>query len=131
MILIVDDNHQNRQLISRILTVEGLENVTAITAADAFAVIGLVPPVPGQEAPAPLVVPDVILMDIRMPQMDGIEACRQLKASTHFADVPVLMITAEDAPANLQAAFDAGAMDFIAKPFQAQRVLSAIEKVVA
>ncbi|MCX5828269.1 MAG: diguanylate cyclase [Deltaproteobacteria bacterium] len=59
---------------------------------------------------------DLIIMDIVMPEIDGIEACRRIKKDDRFEDVPIIMITALADKGILQSAFDAGAMDYIAKP---------------
>lgn len=59
---------------------------------------------------------DLILMDVLMPGIDGIEACRRLKADERFRDIPVIIVTAVEDLGRLQVAFDAGAMDYITKP---------------
>jgi diguanylate cyclase (GGDEF)-like protein len=59
---------------------------------------------------------DLILMDINMPGISGVEACRQIKAIEHLRDIPIVMVTAEDTDAGLQLAFEAGAVDYIKKP---------------
>ncbi|MCK2088877.1 response regulator [Thauera aromatica] len=61
--------------------------------------------------------PDLILLDVVMPGMDGLETCRQLKAEPAFADIPVIFVTAGTTPADEAAALEAGGVDFIAKPF--------------
>ncbi|MDI9640322.1 hybrid sensor histidine kinase/response regulator [Geitlerinema splendidum] len=60
--------------------------------------------------------PDVILLDVMMPELDGIEACRQIKAKRHCQQIPIIMVTALNAPEDLARAFAAGADDFITKP---------------
>ncbi len=59
---------------------------------------------------------DLILMDILMPELDGVEACRQIKSRLHLCDIPIIMVTANNDRSNLQAAFAAGANDYITKP---------------
>lgn len=59
---------------------------------------------------------DLILMDINMPGLSGVEVCRQIKAIGHLRDIPIVMVTAEDTDAGLQLAFEAGAVDYIKKP---------------
>ncbi len=59
---------------------------------------------------------DLILMDINIPGLSGVEVCRQIKAIGHLRDIPIVMVTAEDTDAGLQLAFEAGAVDYIKKP---------------
>lgn len=69
---------------------------------------------------------DLILMDIEMPGTNGIEATRRLKASSAFIDVPVIIITADTSSDSLQAAFDAGAVDYITKPFNKVELIARV-----
>lgn len=70
--------------------------------------------------------PDVVLLDITMPGLDGLETCRRMKAHAEWADVPVLFITALGETADKVAGFAAGGADYIAKPFQAEEVLARV-----
>ena len=72
--------------------------------------------------------PDLVLMDITMPEMDGIEALKKIKASDPSASV--IMCSAMGQQAMVIEAIQAGAKDYIVKPFQAERVLEAVKKVV-
>src|SRR5262249_54688584 len=67
---------------------------------------------------------DVILMDVELPSPDSIEMCRRLKATPHLRDVPVLILTANPQEETLEAAFAAGASDFLAKPVQTTELLA-------
>ena len=73
----------------------------------------------GQEAVrvARRVHPDVMVLDARMPRMDGLSACRALRDDPATADVPIILVTGEDPATAAPKAFDAGATDFLAKPF--------------
>lgn len=62
-------------------------------------------------------------MDSKMPDMDGIEACRRIKAVGRYQDVPILIVTARDKTKFLKAAFDAGAIDYITKPLDKVELL--------
>ena len=73
---------------------------------------------------------DLILMDIIMPEIDGIEACRNIKKREWLADVPVIMVTATTEKDNLQQAFSAGAMDFIKKPLERVELLSRVRSAL-
>ena len=61
--------------------------------------------------------PDVVVMDARMPSMSGFEACRALRHDPRTADLPIIMMTGDTEPAAAKAAFDAGATDYMSKPF--------------
>lgn len=69
--------------------------------------------------------PDLILLDVRMPQMDGFATCRLLKANTHTRDIPVIFLTAADDKAERLSGFELGAVDYVVKPFASE------EEVVA
>src|SRR6201988_2296205 len=68
--------------------------------------------------------PDLILLDLMMPGMDGIETCRNIKAQDAWKHIPILMMTAADELSSKLAAFEAGAVDFLAKPIQPAEVLA-------
>jgi len=103
-ILIVDDNERMRLLLSRYLDGFGYgEILTAESANQAFKAL-----TPDPEVPASGGV-DLILMDINMPGLDGIEACRRIKNDMGYGDVPVIMVTGESDTKSLKQAFEAGA----------------------
>jgi len=74
------------------------------------------------------VVPDLILLDIEMPEMDGYEAIKVLKSDEKWKDIPVIFLTAKDDPASEVEGFDQGAADYVTKPFSAPMLLKRIEK---
>ncbi|PLX77534.1 MAG: diguanylate cyclase response regulator [Desulfuromonas sp.] len=110
-ILIVDDSELSRRYLADMLEEAGHENLLCASSSEmAFAVIGR-----GlAEAKAPKV--DLILLDINLPHKSGIETCRELKADPELADIPVIIISGVEHLEGLQAAFDAGAMDYLTKP---------------
>ena len=59
--------------------------------------------------------PDIIVLDVQMPEMDGLEACRQLKGNPHTANIPIVLLTAHSEPHVLKEGFEGGAVDFIPK----------------
>jgi DNA-binding response OmpR family regulator len=61
--------------------------------------------------------PDVLVIDARLPQMDGFEACRALRRDPVTANLPIIMVTGDSAPGLVHAAFEAGATDYMQKPF--------------
>ena len=112
-ILLVDDAEEMRLLITHQLRKAGYTRVIeAASAADAFSLLGL----DRRDDKTTVAGIDLIIMDIVMPEIDGIEACRRIKEDDRFEDIPIIMITALADKGILQSAFDAGAMDYITKP---------------
>ncbi|MGV1100195.1 SpoIIE family protein phosphatase [Thiovibrio sp. JS02] len=70
------------------------------------------------------ILPDLILLDIRMPKLDGFEVCTRLKADPNTKNIPIIFITALDEPQNLKKGFEMGAVDYITKPFSHAEVLA-------
>ena len=126
-IIIVDDSPIERLFIHRILKDAGYTEVCAFRLARrAFAHLGLESPVHGKARGQV----DLILMDIHMPDMDGIEACERIKAVACYRDVPILMVTAKDKTTFLKAAFEAGAMDYISKPVDKMELLARVRSAL-
>ncbi|KAF0106597.1 MAG: response regulator receiver [Anaerolineaceae bacterium] len=117
-ILVVDDAPENTRLLSRILTGSGYEVHTAERGEDALRL--------AQE-----IKPDLVLLDINMPEMDGYEVCVQLKSGEQTRDIPVIFISALDDTEDKVKAFRAGGVDYIPKPFQMEEVLARVETHLA
>ena len=113
-ILVVDDIPANLKLLTDILTAKGYRVRPAIS---------------GQLAlrSAALKSPDLVLLDVKMPDMDGYEVCGALKSDHKNADVPVIFISALDETRDKVRGFEAGGIDFITKPFQAEEVLARVK----
>jgi DNA-binding response OmpR family regulator len=74
--------------------------------------------------------PDLILLDLMLPRMDGLEVCRELKTRAATAAVPIIMLTARSAEADIVAGLDAGADDYVPKPFSPRELLARIQAVL-
>ena len=108
-ILIVDDTPQNLQLLFRLLRDRGYNARPVSSGALALEAARQMPP-------------DLILLDINMPDMDGYQVCERLKADPNLKDIPVIFISALNESLDKVKAFGFGGVDYIAKPFQAEEV---------
>jgi sigma-B regulation protein RsbU (phosphoserine phosphatase) len=112
-ILIVDDVPANLDVLRHVLEADGHQVLLAPDGEVAL-------------RSAAKALPDLILLDVTMPGLDGYEVCRRLKAVTETQAIPVIFITANDATDDVVAGFDAGGLDYIAKPFRDSEVLSRV-----
>ncbi len=113
-ILVVDDIPINLRLLSSVLERHGYKARTELNGQAALQTIMTNPP-------------DLILLDVMMPKMDGYEVCQKLKASDEFCDIPIIFISALDETLDKVKAFEVGAVDYITKPFQSQEVLARVK----
>jgi CheY-like chemotaxis protein len=113
-VLVVDDIAANRDLLRQTLEPQGYEVLLAPSGDTALKV-------------AQRALPDVILLDVNMPGMNGYDACRQLKESEKTRHIPVIFITANEGAQSLVDCFRAGGIDYISKPFKAEEVLIRVE----
>lgn len=112
-ILIVDDTPDNVRLLSSMLTNEGYEVRKALNGPRALVTV--------QQS-----LPDLILLDVMMPEMDGYEICEQLKAEESTRSIPIIFVSALDDVFDKVKAFELGAVDYITKPFHSQEVLARV-----
>jgi len=113
-ILVVDDNALNLQLISSLLRTNSYKPVIANSGANALKYLE-------QK------IPDLILLDIMMPEMDGFEVIKRLKENASYAEIPVIFLTAKSDVTDVVNGFRLGAVDFITKPFRSEEVLARIK----
>jgi two-component system, OmpR family, KDP operon response regulator KdpE len=109
-ILVVDDEPQIRRVLRSTLTFRGYELVEAASGEEALEL-------------ASKVKPDLILLDVNLPGISGIETCRELR---RFTDVPIIMLTVRNAERDKVVALDAGADDYITKPFGIEELLARV-----
>jgi diguanylate cyclase (GGDEF)-like protein len=123
-ILIVDDSEDQLLILKAILSSEGYKNIHLAESADkAFKFLGL----KGKKKKSEI---DLILMDVTMPGINGIEACKRLKKEEPLKDIPVIMVTAHREEMHLEAAFKAGAMDYITKPINKIELLARVHSAL-
>jgi DNA-binding response OmpR family regulator len=113
VIMVVDDNQQNLQLLSHILATEGYQVRQADSGEIALASVAADPP-------------ELILLDILMPVMDGFEVLRRLKAQKESSEIPVIFLSAFTEVEQKVEGLKLGAVDFIAKPFQREELLARV-----
>lgn len=113
-ILIVDDLPDNLRTLAAILHTEGYKVRKATSGQMALETVCSQPP-------------DIILLDIKMPQMDGYKVCSTLKAAAETCSIPVIFLSALDETADKVKAFRVGGVDYITKPFQAEEVIARVE----
>ncbi len=119
-ILIAEDERDIRDLITFTLQFAGYEVVAAVNGEEALNL-------------ARNEIPDLILMDVRMPRMTGYEACSAIKADPKLKDVPVIFLSAKGQEAEIQTGLQAGAEEYLLKPFApdqlTQRIQAVLQKV--
>ncbi|BAO45468.1 HD-GYP domain-containing protein [Thiolapillus brandeum] len=112
-ILIVDDRPENLRLLESFLVAEGYQVRTAMNGEMALLSMSAR-------------VPDLVLLDIRMPGMDGYEVCRQLKSNPDTMGVPIIFVSAQDDTHAKVEAFKSGGVDYISKPFANEEVIARV-----
>jgi CheY-like chemotaxis protein len=121
-ILIAEDELDIRNLITFTLRFAGHEIIAASNGADALE--------KAKEMADAGEIPDLILMDVRMPRMTGYEACKHMKADDRLKDIPVAFLSAKGQDAEVQEGFQAGAADYIVKPFAPDQLTSKVDQLL-
>lgn len=116
-VLLVEDNEENRYLLTFLLQKNGYHVVSVTDGAQAV-----------QAALA--LVPDVILLDIQLPKMDGYSVARALRQTPSLRDVPIIAVTSYAMPGDRELAIEAGCTGYIEKPINATTFLSEMERVI-
>jgi CheY-like chemotaxis protein len=117
-ILIAEDERDIRDLVAFTLRFAGYEVFAAANGEEAVEM-------------APNVNPDLILMDVRMPRMTGYEACKILKLNPDLKDIPIVFLSAKGQEAEIQQGLDAGAEEYLLKPFAPDQLTSHVKSILA
>ena len=116
-ILVVDDEIYIVHILDFSLGMEGYEVVTALDGEEALQKV--------KEA-----TPDLIVLDIMMPKMDGYETCKALKADDATKNIPVILLSAKGRNVDMQTGYDVGADDYITKPFSPRKLVDRINAML-
>ena len=117
-ILIAEDERDIRDLVAFTLRFAGHEVFAASNGEEAVEM-------------APNVNPDIILMDVRMPRMTGYEACKVMKQNADLRDIPIVFLSAKGQEAEIQQGLDAGAEEYLLKPFAPDQLTSRVKAILA
>jgi DNA-binding response OmpR family regulator len=116
-ILVVEDERDIRELIEFALHHKGHEVLTSTDGVSAWELVRAEQP-------------DLVLLDVRMPRMDGYEVCRRIKRSEKLRHIPVAFLSAKGQESEVQAGLDAGAEEYILKPFSMDQLIQAITRLL-
>jgi len=117
LILVVDDSESNRDILDMRLRASGYEVIQAVDGEDALAV-------------ARREKPDLILLDVMMPKLDGFEVCRRLKADPALPFMPIILVTAKSDSKDIVAGLDAGGDEYIAKPIDQAALMARVRSIL-
>lgn len=116
-VLVVDDNFVNVRLLEELLKSASYEVATALSGDAALEKIA-------QSRP------DIVLLDVMMPSMDGYEVCRRIRQNEKTAQLPVIMVTALDKESDREMALEAGANEFLSKPVEGNLLLPTMRRIL-
>src|SRR5881409_1965877 len=112
-ILVVDDTPANIQTVAAILKGQGYQLSVATNSKQALDVLEKIRP-------------DLILLDVMMPELDGFETCQRIKSAEAWRDIPVIFLTAKTDTADIVKGFEMGAVDYVGRPFNAHELLARV-----
>lgn len=116
-ILVAEDERDIRELIAFTLKFAGFDVELAINGAEAV-------------EKAQQIIPDLILMDVRMPRMTGYQACEALKENPFTQNIPVIFLSAKGQESEIQEGLEVGAMEYILKPFAPDELTSQVNRIL-
>lgn len=117
-ILIAEDEPDIRELVAFTLRFAGHEVTAASNGEEAVQQAGRI-------------IPDIILMDVRMPRMTGYDACRAMKADPVLKDIPVVFLSAKGQDSEIQTGLDAGAEEYLLKPFAPDQLVERVKAILS
>jgi DNA-binding response OmpR family regulator len=123
-ILVVDDFEDSRDIIEAALLSAGFKDIVTVdSASSALDTLGY-------WRPDAAVSFDCVLLDIKMPKIDGIETCARLRKEPRYADIPIIMLTSLGDADSLVDSFNAGATDYVVKPFNPSALVARVQDAV-
>lgn len=114
LVLLVDDNPQNLQVLGQTLQNEGYEIAMALNGNEALNFL--------KEDK-----PEIILLDVMMPELNGFDTCKKIKENDEVKDIPVIFLTAKTDVDDIVQGFDAGGVDYISKPFNRRELIARVK----
>jgi len=117
-ILIAEDEPDIRELVAFVLRFAGHEVTATSNGEDAL-------------QQATLIIPDIIIMDVRMPRMTGYEACRAMKKDMALKDIPVVFLSAKGQDSEIQTGLEVGAEEYLLKPFAPDQLTERVRAILA
>ena len=117
-ILVIEDNEDNRRIVRDLLTSVGYEIIEAVTGEEGVTAAGIQ-------------VPDLILMDIQLPGLDGYDATRRIKANSALRHIPIIAVTSYALSGDDVKAYEAGCDGYVSKPFSPRALLAKIREYLA
>lgn len=116
-ILVVDDEPENTRILKRILTEQKFNVISAISGIAALELINIKQP-------------NLVLLDVKMPGLSGLEVCKRIKSNPQTKDLPVIFVTGADTIEDKTKGFEAGGVDYLSKPFQAEEVILRVNNIL-